>query len=62
MEANYGSVRQKNGSDLTLQSILNTSLGFLEKHKSETVILTVKSDAGSTIGLEHAVAEFIEKK
>lgn len=51
----------KNGNDLTLQSILNTSLGFLEKHKSETVILTVKPDAGSTIGLEHAVAEFIEK-
>lgn len=53
--------QEKNGSDLTLQSILNTSLGFLEKHKSETVILTVKSDAGSTVGLEHAVAEFIEK-
>ena len=52
---------EKNGNDLTLQSILNTSLGFLEKHKSETVILTVKPDAGSTIGLEHAVAEFIEK-
>ena len=32
--------QEKNGSDLTLQSILNTSLGFLEKHKSETVILT----------------------
>lgn len=53
--------QEKNGNDLTLQSILNTSLGFLEKHKSETVILTVKPDAGSTIGLEHAVAEFIEK-
>lgn len=53
--------QEKNGKDLTLQSILNTSLGFLEKHKSETVILTVKPDAGSTIGLEHAVAEFIEK-
>lgn len=53
--------QEKNGSDLTLQSIFNTSLGFLEKHKSETVILTVKPDAGSTIGLEHAVAEFIEK-
>ena len=53
--------QEKDGSDLTLQSILNTSLGFLEKHKSETVILTVKPDAGSTIGLEHAVAEFIEK-
>lgn len=53
--------QEKNGNALTLQSILNTSLGFLEKHKSETVILTVKPDAGSTIGLEHAVAEFIEK-
>lgn len=53
--------QEKNGNDLTLQSILNTSCGFLEKHKSETVILTVKPDAGSTIGLEHAVAEFIEK-
>ena len=53
--------QEKDGSDLTLQSIFNTSLGFLEKHKSETVILTVKPDAGSTIGLEHAVAEFIEK-
>ena len=53
--------QEKNGNNLTLQSILNTSLGFLEKHKSETVILTVKPDAGSTIGLEHAVAEFIEK-
>ena len=52
--------QEKNGNDLTLQSILNTSLGFLEKHKSETVILTVKPDAGSTIGLEHAVAEFIK--
>lgn len=52
--------QEKNGSDLTLQSILNTSLGFLEKHKSETVILTVKPDAGSTVGLEHAVAEFIK--
>ena len=48
--------QEKDGSDLTLQSILNTSLGFLEKHKSETVILTVKPDAGSTVGLEHAVA------
>lgn len=53
--------QEKNGNDLTLQSILNTSRGFLEKHKSETVILTVKPNAGSTIGLEHAVAEFIEK-
>lgn len=53
--------QEKNGNDLTLQSILDTSRGFLEKHKSETVILTVKPDAGSTIGLEHAVAEFIEK-
>ena len=52
--------QEKDGSDLTLQSILNTSLKFLEKHKSETVILTVKPDAGSTIGLEHAVAEFIK--
>ncbi|MFR4165604.1 MAG: phosphatidylinositol-specific phospholipase C domain-containing protein, partial [Dorea formicigenerans] len=52
--------QEKDGSDLTLQSILNTSLGFLEKHKSETVILTVKPDAGSTVGLEHAVAEFIK--
>lgn len=52
--------QEKDGSDLTLQSILNTSLGFLEKHKSETVILTVKPDAGSTVGLDHAVAEFIK--
>ena len=52
--------QEKDGSDLTLQSILNTSLGFLEKHKSETVILTVKPDAGSTVGLEHVVAEFIK--
>lgn len=52
--------QEKNGNDLTLQSIFNTSLGFLEKHKSETVILTVKPDAGSTVGLEHAVAEFIK--
>lgn len=52
--------QEKDGSDLTLQSILNTSLKFLEKHKSETVILTVKPDAGSTVGLEHAVAEFIK--
>ena len=52
--------QEKDGSDLTLQSILNTSLGFLEKHKSETVILTVKPDAGSTVRLEHAVAEFIK--
>lgn len=52
--------QEKDGSDLTLQSILNTSLGFLEKHKSETVILTVKPDAGSAVGLEHAVAEFIK--
>lgn len=52
--------QEKDGSDLTLQSIFNTSLGFLEKHKSETVILTVKPDAGSTVGLEHAVAEFIK--
>ena len=52
--------QEKDGSDLTLQSILNTSLKFLEKHRSETVILTVKPDAGSTIGLEHAVAEFIK--
>ena len=52
--------QEKDGSDLTLQSILNTSLGFLEKHKSETVILTVKPDAGSTVGLEHAVAEFVK--
>lgn len=52
--------QEKDGSDLTLQSILNTSLGFLEKHKSETIILTVKPDAGSTVGLEHAVAEFIK--
>ena len=36
--------QEKNGSDLTLQSILNTSLGFLEKHKSETVILNFIDD------------------
>ena len=52
---------EKDGSHLRLQSIFNTSLDFLEKHPSETIILTIKPDAGSVVGLEHAVAEFVEK-
>lgn len=52
---------EKDGSHLRLQSIFNTSLDFLEKHPSETIILTIKPDAGSAVGLEHAVAEFVKK-
>ena len=52
--------QEKDGSDLTLQSIFNTSLAFLEKHPSETIILTIKPDDGSTVGMEHAVAEFVK--
>lgn len=50
----------KYGNDLTLKDIFETSLGFLQKHPSETIILTVKPDDGSVVGLEHAVAEFIK--
>lgn len=42
---------EKDGSHLRLQSIFNTSLDFLEKHPSETIILTIKPDAGSVVGL-----------
>ena len=52
--------QEKDGSDLTLQSIFNTSLAFLKKHPSETIILTIKPDDGSTVGMEHAVAEFVK--
>lgn len=30
------------------------------KHPSETIILTIKPDDGSTVGMEHAVAEFVK--
>ncbi len=60
MVANIWQCQEKDGSDLTLQSIFNTSLGFFEKAPSETVILTIKPDDGSTVGMEHAVAEFVK--
>ena len=51
----------RDDNDLTLKAIFDMSLAFLEKHPSETIILTVKPDSGSAVGMEHAVAEFVKK-
>lgn len=45
---------------LTLDHILNESVSFLETNPTETVVLIVKSDAGSIKGLVHALAGFMK--
>lgn len=53
--------RGTNFTSLTLKSLLDDSIRFLQNHSSETIILTVKRDAGSEIGLAKALGKFIEK-
>ncbi len=59
MEAIHGSVRKKTEVILHYSQSLIHHLLF-EKHPSETIILTIKPDDGSTVGMEHAVAEFVK--
>ena len=50
----------RDDTDLTLEDIFDDSVRFLKKHSSESIVMMVKSDAGSTTGLVHAVSEFIK--
>lgn len=50
----------RDGSNLTLEDILSESKKFLQKYPSETIVLTVKPDAGSTEGLARAIGSFIK--
>lgn len=49
----------RDGSALTLGDIFTSSVRFLDTHPSETIILTIKPDDGSTKGLEDAVEAFV---
>lgn len=49
----------RDGSVLTLQSLLDDSVRFLKNHPTETIIMMVKPDAGSVEGLAHALNSFI---
>ena len=50
----------RDATDLTLDNILNESVRFLDEHPTETIVMMVKPDDGSTIGLVKAVASFIK--
>ena len=50
----------RDATDLTLDNILNESVRFLEEHPTETVVMMVKPDDGSTVGLVKAMASFIK--
>lgn len=52
--------RGTNFTPLTLKSLLDDSIRFLNNHSSETIILTIKRDAGSEVGLAKALGEFIK--
>lgn len=51
----------RDGSALTLGDIFTASKRFLDQYPSETIILTIKPDAGSTKGLEDAVETFVKE-
>ena len=50
----------RDGSKLYLQSILDDSVRFLKKHPSESIILLIKADGGSELGLAKSVGKFIK--
>ena len=50
----------RDATDLTLDNILNESVRFLDEHPTETVVMMVKPDDGSTVGLVKAMASFIK--
>ena len=50
----------RDDTDLTLKDIFDDTVRFLKKHPTESIVMMVKSDAGSTTGLVHAVSEFIK--
>ena len=47
-------------TDLTLDNILDDSVRFLKNHKSESIVMMLKPDAGSTEGLAYALNYFIQ--
>ncbi|MCQ4635216.1 RICIN domain-containing protein [Anaerovorax odorimutans] len=52
--------KNKDGSDLTLKNILDDSIRFLEAYPSETLIMTVKPDAGTDEDLARALGNFMK--
>lgn len=52
----------RDGNKLTLEDILSDSVRFLkdDKHKTESLVIMLKPDAGSTEGLARAVGDFIK--
>ena len=50
----------RDATALTLDNILNESVRFLDEHPTETVVMMVKPDDGSTVGLVKAMASFIK--
>ena len=52
----------RNGNPLTLKNILDESVRFLNEHPTESIVMMVKPDDGSTEGLARAVGSFIKKE
>ncbi|MGN0153266.1 MAG: MBG domain-containing protein [Lachnospiraceae bacterium] len=51
----------RDGTELTLWDILNDSVRFLKNHSSESIVMMVKPDDGSTVGLARAIGGFIKE-
>ncbi|MDO4487276.1 MAG: MBG domain-containing protein [Bacillota bacterium] len=47
-------------TSLTLDNILDDSVRFLKNHKTESIVMMLKPDAGSTEGLAYALNSFIQ--
>ena len=63
IHGNLLTVCHERGTDfktLTLKSILDDSVRFLKNHPSEALVIMIKKDAGSDIGLTSAMASFIK--
>lgn len=52
----------RDGNPLTLSSIFDESVRFLDNHPTETIVMLVKPDDGSTEGLARAVGSFIKSE
>ena len=52
----------RDGTALTLENILNESVRFLNEHPTETIVMMVKPDDGSTAGLAKAIGGFIKSE
>ena len=52
----------RDGTALTLENILDESVRYLNEHPTETIVMMVKQDDGSTEGLAKAIGGFIKSE